>query len=331
VKDVLFITAGRVNKPSTRQRVIQFFPFLKKNKITFSLISFETNPIINIFNLIKIIIFIPFHRIVFFQKVYKRKKFLYQWALLFRKKIVFDLDDAVFYKNNSSKLSQHKTDLDYVLKKSDHVIVGNNYLHQYSKRFATNTTIIPSLLDEQQYKLKKISSKKDFFGWIGTSFNPANFKPIIDDIINLLEKQNQKLLIISNQYDLPQSDQIDFIKWQLNNHFDYFSMFSVGLMPLENNDWNKGKCAFKLLEYIFMERPFIASAVGMNNEVLDCTSGYLAKNISNFPTLMKKAITNYQKLNNKALKASKRARKKYGLRWFQHETFINVIQASLNG
>ncbi|MDD4892785.1 MAG: glycosyltransferase [Candidatus Rickettsiella isopodorum] len=325
MKDVLFITSGGINKPSSRQRVFQYLPFLAMADIRFSVTELRENKIVNLFTLLIIIILMPLHKLIFFQKIYKRKVFLHKIAKLLHKKVIFDLDDAVFVENNSNTASSHKDDLDFVLNLADTVIVGNEYLKNYCSQYTNKIIMIPTLLDEEYYQPSKLNEEAVLFGWIGTSLNQKNFLPIINEIIDLLERKKQKLILISDKNKLPQNKHIKFIKWQLNQNKHYFSLFSIGLMPLENNDWNKGKCSFKLLEYLFMGKPAIASSIGMNREVLnEFKNGYLAESLSDFPRLMMKMIENEKTLLKNANMSIKSLYEKYGLH-HQHHIFLDAI------
>lgn len=293
---ILFITTGGINKPSTRERVLNYTPILRKDKYRVEVIDISFR---RIGAILRSIFSIPKFDVIFFQKVYKNKIYLFYIAKLFQKHIVFDIDDAIQYKFASNEYSQNKPQLELAIKLSDLVIVGNSFLFDYVRKLNSNVKIIPTPLSKEKYKVrKKVKDRVTTVGWVGTSKNQFNLLPLLDGIAKISKKHNIKLLICSDKLIIPSYPFVEFIKWKLESQNEVFDQIDVGIMPLTQNKWNEGKCSFKLLEYLFCGIPSVASSVGMNMQVIqDGYNGYLARDNSEFIEKLAKLISDSKTYN----------------------------------
>ena len=188
-------------------------------------------------------------------------------------KIVADYDDAFFhrYDQNNSFLIRNllKNKIDSVMEYADMVLAGNNYLLERAKLTNRNVKLFPTVVDINKFKNSN-PIKDDVFtiGWIGSP-GTANYLKIIEDALKevSLDKDIRINLIGANKIKI-NSVSINYIKWDENTEVEEISKFDVGIMPLPDNSWERGKCGFKLIQYLSCNLPVIGSAVGVNREII---------------------------------------------------------------
>jgi glycosyltransferase involved in cell wall biosynthesis len=157
------------------------------------------------------------------------------------------------------------------MKFSSCVIAGNSYLAERARvSGAKKIIILPTVIDIDAYKAKiNYVGSKIVIGWIGS---PSTFKYIKNNkavFSKLLEKDNVELHIIGTTENLELGDKVKYLKWTEETEVALISNFDIGIMPLENTPWELGKCAYKLIQYMGCGVPVVASAVGMNKELVD--------------------------------------------------------------
>lgn len=191
---------------------------------------------------------------------------LYSLERLTCKPRVLDVDDAIFLHRDGQFIKK-------ITKVSDLIICGNDYLADNFSNWHANVKVLPTSVDTNIFYPKpKTNITQPIIGWIGTSSNMRYLKKIEIPLARVLKLYPQVLLrIVTDRFpDLPllPSNQIDFIPWTSGSEVDLINSFSIGIMPLSNGDWERGKCSFKMLQYMACAIPVIVSPVGMNIDVL---------------------------------------------------------------
>ncbi|MEO5946847.1 MAG: glycosyltransferase [Chitinophagaceae bacterium] len=194
----------------------------------------------------------------------------------FSKPLVFDFDDAIW-------LNEGEKQVKAAISRAAMVFVGNHYLAEYASKFNKNINIIPTTIDT--IKLFPLNNESENFniGWIGSESNFKYLEIIKPAVLDFLSKNNDSRFTIVSSTKPPQlnfdNNQVIFKQWSADKENELINEFSVGLMPLENNNWTKGKCSYKMLQYMACGKPVIVSPVGMNNQLLAAGDiGYAAVN-----------------------------------------------------
>lgn len=187
-------------------------------------------------------------------------------------------------------------------------IVGSNYLKELViKRCSTvlisQIHVIPTCVDYNKYEKKQYLSNPIAqtikFGWIGGNHNLYLLDPVIDALNKISNKFNFELIIISgvNHYNFKSNFPITYFKYDLNTEINDLYKIDIGLMPLENDDISKGKCGFKLIQYMGLGIPGIASAITVNTEIVqDGINGWLVYSIEDWENVLQKALNNLNSL-----------------------------------
>jgi glycosyltransferase involved in cell wall biosynthesis len=191
---------------------------------------------------------------------------------------VVDLDDAWYlrYQQHSSltvRMLMAKK-IDRVMCRSASVIAGNKYLAERARRAgARDVKIVPTAVDLHRYAAvqnrRKDNSGPFVIGWIGTPITAAYLSQFGHVLRELAERRFIKFHIIGASppkvFDgLPLRE----ISWSESTEIDEIAKCDVGIMPLDNDAWAHGKCAYKLLQFMAAGKPVVASPVGANLEVI---------------------------------------------------------------
>lgn len=183
---------------------------------------------------------------------------------------VFDVDDAIFLRRGG-KYAQR------IAQQSELVVCGNDYLAEYFERWNQNIVVVPTSVDVMRYRPNeddKEKSNKFVIGWIGTSANINYLKTIAPALERAIIKYKHKNIVFrvicDKRPDFQGSikENMEFVPWSLENEVENIQSMSIGIMPLLNSDWARGKCSYKMLQYMACGVPVVVSPIGMNTQVL---------------------------------------------------------------
>jgi glycosyltransferase involved in cell wall biosynthesis len=187
---------------------------------------------------------------------------------LLKSPLVFDVDDAVWLSGinaarHVAKIAGHATS----------IFAGNNYIAEWFSSFNNRVVVIPTAVDVERFSPAADKYAECFtVGWIGTKANLQYLEQIAPALNIFLQKHTDaEFLVISDQApalpNLPQK-QLRYLPWSEQVEVEAIQQMDVGIMPLREDEWTKGKCSFKMLQYMACGVPVIVSPVGMNNTVL---------------------------------------------------------------
>lgn len=192
-----------------------------------------------------------------------------------------DYDDAVFHYYDKHERQLIRTTLgrkiDAVMNCATTVTVGNKYLQQRARNAgAHNIKRIPTPIDLDRYAPIYETERTFTIGWIGT---PATVKylELIEPALEIFsEKSNIEIDLIGAETNPFDSLTPNIIEWSHGSEVDNLQSIDVGVMPLPDKPLERGKCGYKLLQYMACGKPVIASPVGINRKIVS-GCGYTAK------------------------------------------------------
>jgi glycosyltransferase involved in cell wall biosynthesis len=214
---------------------------------------------------------------------------IFEWfiAKVLRKKIIFDFDDAIWMNDgHDSKLSwwlKSRWKISKICQWSWKVSAGNQFLADYARQYCDRVEVIPTVVDTDVHSsysnstLREPQSDKQVVGWTGSHSTLFYLDIIIPVIQRLQEKYDFNFLVIANKDPKPDVKNYQFVKWNRASEINDLQKIDIGIMPLENTEWARGKCGFKLIQYGAIGIPSVSSPVGVNSEIIqDGVNGFLA-------------------------------------------------------
>lgn len=219
-------------------------------------------------------------------------------------KYIVDYDDPIFhnYDMNRNKIIRIllRNKIAKVISYAEHVIVCNKYLESYAKMYNEYTLRLPTVVLLDKYKKEMETHQKPnnsmfVIGWIGsrtTSIYILEILPAIQKFVNTYEKIRVDLVGFDS--DLLSKEEaskyhLNIIEWSEEKEIENILNFDIGIMPLSDDPWSRGKCGFKLIQYMSCKKPVIASPVGMNSVLIkNGKNGFLAKNLDEWSSAFEK-------------------------------------------
>ncbi|MFM8188015.1 MAG: glycosyltransferase [Pirellula sp.] len=202
-----------------------------------------------------------------------------RWFRSLAPRFVLDVDDAIFL--------QFPEKTKQLIQWSDHVVVSNQPLYEYVSEYHSNITEIPTCVSLEKYRLRtnpKDEFRKPVIGWMGTPSNLPFLDQCAPALRRLAKEQSFTLLIVSNNPSALQNIDLSgvdlrFEPWSPQTEIERLHQMDIGLMPLPaDQDWMRYKAATKLVQYMSIGIPAVASPIGVNATILkDCRVGFSAK------------------------------------------------------
>lgn len=200
----------------------------------------------------------------------------YVISKILKKRIIYDFDDAIWLTDNTSESGFHRfirfrNKVGSICRWSYKISCGNTYLADYARKFNPHVFIHPTIIDTRKHSpiSVKASTRKTTIGWTG-SRSTRKYLTMLLPVMQLLENtypEVQYIIIADEDPKLPLRN-VMFIRWSKETEVQDLAQIDIGIMPLPDDPWTRGKCGFKALQYMALQIPAVVSPVGVNAEIV---------------------------------------------------------------
>lgn len=215
--------------------------------------------------------------------------------------LISDYDDAVFHRYDRHNSAAIKLVLgrkiDGVMSGSKLVLAGNQYLADRAKSAgARRVEITPTVVDTENYSTNRLPSDDGCsrIGWIGSPSTWAEYcVPILPLLTSVATEQGAMMRVIGGNQTARSFPNLEFLPWSEETEVEMIQGMDIGIMPMDDSPWARGKCGYKLIQYMACGLPVIASPVGMNSEIVEHgVNGFLADSEAEWRNALETLLSN---------------------------------------
>ena len=236
--------------------------------------------------------------------------------------IVSDYDDAVFHRYDRHRLAPVRwllgRKIDRVMKSSQLVTAGNAYLADRARHAgAAHVEVVPTVVDLSHYSVRSaaLSTPSVRVGWIGTPNTWHAFgKTLYTQINDTLTAYDAKFCAVGAELEAGRVGNLEVIAWSEESEVDTIQNMDIGVMPLTDSAWSRGKCGYKLIQYMACGLPVVASPVGVNREIVEHgVNGFLAKTEAEWSKALITLLSDEELRRRMGLAGRKKVEQQYSL------------------
>lgn len=323
---IVFFTLSNRTCPSTRHRVYHFLPYLEKAGFGIRVLESSQKKLFGLslswrkrleeprfLAAAKKADIVFIHRRLFSNWFLKKLKGL-------NKKYIFDFDDAVFTSPEGrlplpmwNKIQQSFA---MTLELTDWVLAGNEYLKTHVNGDEKQKAMVfPTVLNLERYPMKIHQGEGLTLGWIGTSYNHPYLSILKEFLPRLaMEVKDLKFLVVSDEDYQIKGVNVENRRWSEETEIQDLLKMDIGLMPLPDDSWTRGKCALKTLQYMACGIPVVCSPVGVGREIIEeGINGFLPQNSEEWMNALRELIRFPDKRTAMGIAGRKKVEEKYDI------------------
>jgi glycosyltransferase involved in cell wall biosynthesis len=207
----------------------------------------------------------------------------FERLVAWRAPVVFDFDDAIYLPDASpanawTRRLKGRGKVEALCRMSRHVTVGNVVLAEFAARHAPAVTVLPSTIDTEEYRvMPREGNARPVVGWTGSQTTLPHLLALAPALRRLRARLDFELHVVGGKIDIDGVD-VRCVPWTAAREVDDLRPLDVGVMPLPDDEWSRGKCGMKALQYMALAKPAVVSPIGANAEIVqDGVNGFHAR------------------------------------------------------
>lgn len=270
---------------------------------------------------------------------------IFEWiiAKILKRKIIYDFDDAIWLPDQNKESSiwrwlKWRSKVASICKWSWKVSVGNEYLADFAREYNENVVVVPTVVDtqvhfkarlpiRQEISLPTGQTGRQIIGWTGSHSTLQYLDPILPSLQQLEKEIDFEFRVIANKDPKLPLKNYSFIPWNKESEIEDLATLDIGVMPLPDDEWSKGKCGFKLIQYLALEIPAVSSPVGVNTDIIQHDkTGFLASTTEDWTESLKKLLLNPPLRAEMGKKGRALIEKNYSVQ-SQKDNFLGLFKA----
>lgn len=212
--------------------------------------------------------------------------------------VVYDFDDAIFHIYDSSRVRLVKlflgNKLKPLLRRVSACTVGNEYLASYARQYCNRTVIIPTVVDTGAYlPISRKAQRSGVIGWIGSPSTWPQVRPLLPVLREICRSSDWRFRVIGSGQSAAADafDEMDLVDWSEQTEIAEVQSMDIGIMPLVDSPFVRGKSGYKLIQYMACGLPTVASPIGVNREiVVEGETGFLATSEAEWEVALRRLI-----------------------------------------
>lgn len=210
--------------------------------------------------------------------------------------VIFDLDDAVYLPTQRTPLGSRTDRVDTILRTADRVIAGNEYLADYCSSFVNDVVVIPTCIEPSDFAAKRqpTACHRLTVGWLGSSSTAHYVDSILPALAEVQKDLGVRIVMIGSKGpDVIKRDScvIERVPWSKATESSMLAALDVGIVPLHDTPWERGKCAYKLLQYGAAGLAAVGSPVGVVGSILKATGGPTASTSGEWEAVLRELLS----------------------------------------
>jgi glycosyltransferase involved in cell wall biosynthesis len=228
-----------------------------------------------------------------------------EWVIskVLRRKIIYDFDDAIWLTDRKEeslllKTVKWRSKVSSICRWAYKVSCGNDYLCSYAAQYSRRVIYNPTTIDTEHLHNPDLFTARNnqllSIGWTG-SYSTLKYLTEVETVLKKLQHQypNVQVIVIADRAPDLSIPLLKFIPWNAVTEIEDLMNIDIGIMPLPDDEWAKGKCGFKALQYMALKVPAVISPVGVNTKIVDHgVNGFLANSPEEWYRYLEELINN---------------------------------------
>lgn len=247
-------------------------------------------------------------------------------------KMTFDFDDAVFLRSSGSVSKSRMAKFKAVVSCSDHVFAGNRYLLDAAKSHGVSAEIAPTCVDIVRYENEVRKSDEFTLVWIGSRSTSRYLESIREELEEIGRKLPGTRLRVIADFEFSLDDmEVDNVPWSEDAEVRALKECHVGIAPMKEDNWTRGKCALKVIQYMAAGLPVISADAGANRDVLeDGKTGFLVSRPNQWLEAVTRLVESEDAREQMGNNARKQAEQRYSLALVSQRVAERLVELTAN-